>query len=76
MTDIPPEDLRLIGELEKIRAALEKLQNTLTVLPGAAPRPGCACGGGRMCAHHAQVFTQLTAAGDRLLFAQAQLRRE
>ena len=73
MTDIPPEDLRLIGELEDLRNKITALQLAFT----KRHKTGCACNGPlEMCAHHAQVFAQLDAAGDRLLFAQAQLRRE
>ena len=73
MADIPPEDLKLIQDLEDLKNTLTRLQLAFT----KRQKTGCACNGPlEMCAHHAQVFAQLDAAGDRLLFAQAQLRRE
>lgn len=69
---IPEGDKILVLKINKLKAEISKLRTDLYL----NPRPGCACNGKSICAHHAEVYNSLDAAFDRLSMAAAQAGRD
>ncbi len=64
-TEIPDGDRLLVKKLQALIDQTRKLNTDLY----ANPRPGCACDGKSICAHHADVYTALEKVQDDLALA-------
>jgi hypothetical protein len=71
MTEIPEADKRLVKDIQKLLYQVSKLRTGLY----STPRPGCACDGKSICAHHAEIYNRLDQAYDILVLASAAARR-
>lgn len=71
MSDVPEGDKKLISDVQGLLSKISSLRTDLY----RYPRPGCACNGKSICAHHAEIYNRLDQAYDILVLVSAAARR-